>query len=226
MTVSLTHLARLMHQPQARRGWQWHAVGPLSVLHQERPDEAAAGRWLSLLTLQDRFLLLVDEFRANQPSTFSLRLQNEHSFKGGRLRYVSRVGREPFAVQLLGDYQTEAASGVLTWRQRLMQGRFLLAITRTLEARVRVLHGWAVELRDSGRVEHILFANRSARLRPLGPVQTDARFAAASWSQSAEHSTGFGAQLLLLGAKQLRWGSESALTATQPFDLHSGSFQT
>jgi hypothetical protein len=99
-----------------------------------------------------------------------------------RLPDDSEVG-----VQLLGDYGFERPTPEqLVLRQKVAEGRFLVAMTRDLTAHVRVLNGWSVEFRTAGQVHQLLHSNRAGKQRPIGPIHTDARYALASWTPSPD----------------------------------------
>jgi hypothetical protein len=224
LSVSLASLTRFLHQPRSRSNWRFHTLGKLAVLEATRAADSPHGRWLTLLAFDQRFLFLVDEFQAPEPATFALTLRHAGPLQGRPTRHPTHVEREPFAIHPLGDYGTERSSDRVTWRQRLGHGRFLVGLTRDRAASVRVLNGWAVEVRSEGCIKHLLIANGAGRLRPLGPVQTDARFAIASWGEDQGPSTtGFGADLLLVQATKLHWGPNSRLSASEPFDLEAAS---
>jgi hypothetical protein len=157
-------------------------------------------------------VLLVDVFRSPQIETFSLHIQGE--IEEGRRRCRARVGETDLALHPLGDYPISKRSGEIEFRQRLGHGRFLLALSRDPEASVRVLNGWSIEVRSGGRVYQLLHSNQSGRLRPLGPVQTDAAFALADWplSQPAQ------VDLHLMGMTRLTW-SERHTNAERPTNL-------
>jgi hypothetical protein len=98
----------------------------------------------------------------------------------------------------------------------------LIGLTRDPEARVRVLHGWAVEVRSQGRVYQLLHSNRSRKLRPVGPIQTDALFALADWPEQPEaFRIPTEANLKVMQATQVVWSEKRKVTAAAPVDLAS-----
>jgi hypothetical protein len=220
LKIVIERLARQLARPSRRGARQSRRVGMLHVLDPQ-PPPGAAGRWQTILVYSDQFLLLVDEFRAAQARPVLLTLQASTPLRGSRRRYVTRDAAGPLALHPLGDYAVERQRGVLTLRQRLAQGRFLLALTRDPDAAARVLNGWAVEIRSQGRIYHLLHSNRSRRVRPLGPVQTDARFALADWPAGVEQAAAasWDAQLHLLEVSQISWGGQRKATTTTPVDL-------
>ncbi len=177
LVVSLDLLLLAGKAPQAPR------LGPVFATHVDPPDKGAIGRWATIVGYDDRFLLLVDQFRARAPQTFELTLASARRLRPEGRRVRTRTGRESVTVHLLGDYEVEPQSGHVLLRQRLIQGRFLVALTHDPDARVRVAHGWAVEVCSDGRVFHVMHSNRSRKLRPLGPIQTDAPHGVAEWRE-------------------------------------------
>lgn len=221
LQVPLERLARYLDRPTKSGSRRLRHVGWFHALYPDPRTTGEPGRWQTLVLYQNRFLLLVDEFHADEVRPFTLTLPATRPLRGGRRRYVTHEDRGPLALHPLGDYTTEHQRGRLTFRQRLAQGRFLLALTRDPNATVRVLNGWAVEIRSEGRVYHLLHSNRSRRLRPLGPIQTDALFALADWSQDwyVSQVPVFGANLHILQTSQLLWDEHRKLTADLPVDL-------
>ena len=228
LTLSLDRLAQQFEKPQPtfRRAGRreppaLRQVGPLAGWETPRATEVQPGRWLTLLTFSQKLLILVDEFYGTQAHPFGLCLQSERTLRAASRNILSiHDRREPLAVHLLGDYAQHVERHRLNLTQQLAQGRFLLALTPDLQATVRGLNGWSVEFRSGGRVVHLLHSNRSRRLRPLGPIKTDARFAAVEWSAAEGFApTGFGADVHLLDAQQMLWQKDGKLTSTAPMDL-------
>jgi hypothetical protein len=219
--VLLRELADLIAQPSLRGFRHLHKVGGFAVLEPARLAEPEPGRWQTLLIYQNHFALLVDEFRADSSASWALTLEAPEPLTGGRRRYRIADAGGPLALHPLGDYPTEARGRTLTLRQRLGRGRFLIALTRDPDAQARVLNGWAVEIRSGGRIYHILHSNRTRRLRPLGPVQTDAEFALADWPRTGELPLEAGTEpnLHLLHAAQVVWGDQCKLTAESAVNL-------
>ncbi len=185
------------------------------------PAEPGAGRWLTCLRYAGRFLLLVDEFRADQVERYSLTIESTGPLEGGRRRYLARDAASALVIHPLGDYRVDQHSHSISLTQGLAQGRFLVAVTRDLQATARVLNGWAVEMRSTDRVFHLLHSNRSRRLRPLGPVQTDARYGLADWPAlpTGAAVAPFSVQLHLFEATHVHWGAGHHLTLAAPGDL-------
>lgn len=217
LKVSMDRLARHLARPGQPGKRRLHSLGKLHAL---APASATMpGRWQTLIIYETRFLLLIDEFYAPRARPFTLTLMVERALRGGRHRYVSRDETGPLAVHLLGDYALKQQRGSLTLEQRFVQGRFLVALTRDTEASVRVLNGWAIEVRSEGHVYHLLHSNRSRKVRPLGPVQTDALFALADWPEGVLAPSFMNINLHVLQASQVLWGEDRKLTADQPVNL-------
>jgi hypothetical protein len=220
LTLSLDRLAQQFEKPQPPRSFVLRQVGPLAGWETPRATEVQPGRWLTLLTFSQEFLVLVDEFRDTQVHPFAITLHSQRALRAVSRNIVAiHDRRESIAIHLLGDYAQHVARHRLSLTQKLAHGRFLLALTPDIQATVRGLNGWSVEFRSGGRVAHLLHSNRSGRLRALGPIQTDARFAAAEWPAAEGFAaTSFGADVHLLGAQQMLW-QKGKLTSTSPADL-------
>jgi len=121
-----------------------------------------------------------------------------------------RLGKDKASLHLLGDYAVERERDRLNLTQRLGSGRFLVVLTRDLEATVRVAHGWAVEVRSRGTTHQILHSNRSGKLRRVGPIQTDARVGVVEWPETPSRwlPPPEQATLRLLQASQVVWGEK------------------
>jgi hypothetical protein len=188
-------------------------IDSLSAWSPLRGDEPV-GRWQTRLALHEQVVLLVDEFKRERAEPHGLALQAD-AIEGGRQRFRVQGPGGAVGLHLLGVYRLAIGPNRLELQQHSIQGRFLVAITRDPEARVRVLNGWAVEVRSAGHVWHLLHSNRSCRLRPLGPFQTDALFAAAGWPAASEPDR---ANLLAIQARTLRIADRELRLAT-PGDL-------
>jgi hypothetical protein len=141
------------------------------------PDPNTSGRWQRLVIWQPDLAVLVDEFHASQPGVFALTVTASKAITGGGRRYATEDAHGPLALHPLGDYTAVQQNSGITFRQPSAHSRFLLAITRDPTAWARIVNGWAVEIRTAGHVHQLLHGNRSHKLRPLGPIQTEARYA-------------------------------------------------
>jgi hypothetical protein len=195
-------------------------IGPAFADQADRKNEIAVGRWQTFVGYENRFVLLVDEFRSRTTALHRLSLTASRPLRGEGRTYHARVGRGKVAVHLLGDYDTEKRAKALTLSMRVAHGRFLVALTRDASAKVRVVHGWAVEVRTGRRTHHVMHGNRSRKVRPLGPIQTDACFGVIAWDEKpgvisphADDSTAH-----LLQATQVVWG-EKKIQSELPVDL-------
>jgi hypothetical protein len=176
------------------------SIGSLQV------REIIAERSATFLTCQDQFTLLVDQFKFAATQAVELNLEAPSPLLGSRHRFRCCLPDESgeVTVHVLGDYPFQRLSETeLVVRQRLAQGRFLIVVTRDSEARVRLLNGWSIEVRSRGQVFQLLHSNRSRKLRPLGPVQTDAPYALIDWPQAQPASPTLDFRLHGLQASQL-----------------------
>jgi hypothetical protein len=187
VSVFVQNLAEFMDHPQCRDDGHFQPLDPLFVLHSDPPAPDALGRWQTLICIKNEFTLLVDEFRAEKPEPFHLTLESNLPLSGGKLRYESADDVGPLGLHFLGDYMMDRQSHKIDVVQNLTHSRFMIAVTRDPVAIVRPLNGWAIEVRSKGHVYHLQHSNRSKKLRPLGPFQTDARFAVADWAEAAPH---------------------------------------
>jgi hypothetical protein len=179
LTVSVADLSAALTQFPTAPGTRLLRNGPL-VVREPDPlpaDREAPGRRQIWLGCPPHFVLVADEFRTAEAQEFTLAIAGPAPLTGGRRKYLTADAAGPLAVHPLGDYRTRTADGRVTLAQTWAFGRFLLAATRDPEGWVRVLNGWAVEVRAEGRVWQLLHANRARKPRPLGPIQTDSRYA-------------------------------------------------
>jgi hypothetical protein len=193
IAITLDELAGLFSRPVPRAGERLLQNGPLAVFEPDAPDPElnTPGRWQRLVTWQPDMAVLVDEFHASQPGVFALTVTASKAITGGGRRYVTEDAHGPLALHVLGDYAAEQQTRGLTFRQPSAHSRFLLAITRDPAARARIVNGWAVEIRTARGVHQLLHSNRSHRLRPLGPIQTEARYAGVVLAPTGEwHALG------------------------------------
>ncbi len=221
LTIAVETLARRLRQPAARGDRHLRQLGPLHVSAPELPSGDTPSRWQTYLISSAKFLLLVDALRAPEIGPATLRLTSERPIRGGRRRYLTRDAEGPLALHPLGDYRVEQQRGSLTFTQRFASGRFLVVLTRDSEATARVLNGWAVEIRSQGHIYYLLHSNRSRRLRPLGPIQTDAEFGLVDFPVPPDllDPSTVEATLALLQANQVIWPDRRKLTFTPATDL-------
>lgn len=224
LRISVEQLARFLQRPTIRRSHTLRTIGPLHVLEPGRIPARTPKRWQTILSVEDKVLLLVDEFHASGQKAISLVLKSTGAIVAERRRYACHDAAGPVFCHPLGDYHTARQRRLLTLSQNLAQGRFLIALTRDPHTTVRVLNGWSAEIRSEGRVYQLLHSNRSRRLRPLGPIQTDALFALAAWPSSAETEGVKSDEVSFwaLQATQIVWEDNRKLMAAMPTDL---SFQ-
>ncbi len=185
-------------------------LGPLFASLSDPKNATESGRWSSVVGYDDRFVLLVDEFRARSVQAVELALAAPEPIRPHGRQAQVRLKKEKVSLHVLGDYAVNHERDRLTLTQRLASGRFLIALTRDPEATVRVAHGWAVEVRSRGRTYQILHSNRSGKLRPVGPIQTDARAGVVEWPDTPDRwlSTPDQATLRVLQASQVVWGEK------------------
>jgi len=218
-SIDATLLFRVLAGETASPGRKVVNAGPLSASFQDPPDPQTVGRWQTLLTFRDQFIVLVDEFRAARPVNFSLSIRHPSGRKRLGRSYIWPRNPKSAALHLLGDYAVDETARRVTFRHKLLLGRFLLVLTRDPEASVRCLHGWAVEIRVKHRIYLVMHSNRSGRLRPLGPVQTDARFAVVEMQPGGISPSPFETPIFLIGARQLAWSQQLQLTFESPANL-------
>ncbi len=221
LTIAVETLARQLRQPAARGDRHLRQLGPLHVSAPELPSEDIPGRWQTYLISPERFLLLVDALCSPEIGPATLRLTCKHPIRAGRRRYLTRDRDRPLALHPLGDSRVEPQRGSLTFTQRFASGRFLVVLTRDSEATARVLNGWAVEIRSQGHIYYLLHSNRSRRLRPLGPIQTDAEFGLVDLLVPPEPLNPSAVEpiLALLQTNQVIWPDRRKLTFTPATDL-------
>ena len=188
VSIALEELAGSLSRPVPRAGERLVQNGPLAALEPEVPDPEpnAPGRRQRLVLWQSDFGVLVDEFHASQPGVFTLTIATSQPLAGGGRRYLAQDARGPLAIHPLGDYLTDHKGNTLTLLQTTSHSRFLIAITRDSTAWARIVNGWAIEVRSGGKVYQLLHSNRSHRMRPLGPIQTEARYAGVVTSSNGE----------------------------------------
>lgn len=162
-------------------------IGSLHVWETVWPGNEP-GRYEIFLSCQDHFTLLVDQFKFSETRPVELLVESPVPLHGGRHRYRCQLpGLGEVTLHILGDYALERRSDrQLVLRQQLAHGRFLIAVTRDPEARVRTLNGWSIEVRTGEQLYQLLHSNRAGKMRPLGSVQTDARYALADAPRSDE----------------------------------------
>lgn len=188
ITISLDELAGSLSRPVPRAGERLLRNGPLAVLEPAAsdPDPTAPARRQRLVIWQPEIVVLVDEFHASQPEVFALTVTASEPLSGGGRRYVTNDPHRPVAIHPLGDYAPLNQGKSLTFRQPSAHSRFLLAITRDPSASVRMVNGWAIEVRSGSSIHQLLHSNRAHRLRPLGPLQTEARYAGVATTSTGD----------------------------------------
>lgn len=173
-------LAEVYRRPEAAVAWlgPYRHVGHLFVW-----QVALAGlttpRTATVLAVQNHFTLVAQEFEQPTKASVEWSVKAPTDLHGSSLRYQtvladgSRTG-----VHLLGDYLLRwDEPHRLTLAQVAQQGRFLIAVTADPGVRVRPVSGWAIEVRSGKRVWSLMHSNRARKIRPVGPIRTDARFA-------------------------------------------------
>lgn len=165
---------------------------------------AAVQRTHSWLAAPPHFALLVDVFRAAEPQPFELVISSPNLIEKSANGY--RAGDLHFVP--LGDYfpRVERPNAV-SFTQRFIQGRFLIAATLEPAARFRVLNGWSIEAQLAGQTWHLLHSNQGRKFRPLGPILTDAGYGLVHWPPrgSGENAGVDTVRFALLGVETLEW---------------------
>jgi hypothetical protein len=176
----LNLLATLMQPgpPLPLAGMTLRQCGLLRVWTQDAALLPPRHRRLTLFSAVGCFAVLVDDFQdADDPHPQRL-LWTPETIQGSGLSYrVGQPGRW-LGLRLLGDYAArQEAPGQLQVCQDVPAGRFLILLSAEPAVRARPCNGWCIEVRQEGRVWHLLHSNQARKLRPVGPVLTDARYA-------------------------------------------------
>ncbi|MCS6978379.1 MAG: hypothetical protein NZM31_15425 [Gemmatales bacterium] len=147
------------------------------------PEGHPMHRRSTILAVLGQLTLLVQDFQASSRSDVELPLNSSAELAGSSLRYSSQLeDGTTVGVHLLGDYLLRREGRHrLVLRQRAQYGRFLVAVTADPTAWVRPASGWCVEMRSADVNWSLLHSNHSRKLRPVGPVRTDGRFALVKW---------------------------------------------